>query len=264
MADQVIITTDNNTGLTAEQKAAEAAALEKATGTKAPEAPETSELIMGKYKDQDALIAAFKELQAKDTRSNQGTAEATEPEKNETATEEKNDKSGLDFDVYTKEFAETGNLSDASRKSITDSGIPSEMIDMYLAGLRATKESHTTALNNKAGGAEQLNVMVNWANQNLSEIELNALDKAFKGTAESQLLGVSDLRLKYEAANGVTPNLISGDGSIPASSYGYKDQTELQVDINNPLHRAQGAEGDAFRAKVMAKLKKSNFSTKKV
>lgn len=149
------------------------------------------ELIGGKFKSQDDLLKAYKELESKlgapkaeDEAAEETPAEETkegEEPAEETPAEEEDEKSEapkIDFDSYAKEFAETGSLSEETIESIEKAGIPRAMTEVYVEGFKAIQTLRGNSLYEAAGGKDEFDALVKWGSTNLDEKQRGAFDKA--------------------------------------------------------------------------------------
>src|SRR5690606_9158202 len=98
----------------------------------------------------------------------------------------------LDFDEFSKELSETGELSEASYERLEKAGIPREVVDTYLDGLRALAQQQFQEIYNIVGGEENYRAMIEWASENLTDDER----EAFNATINS---GLSQAKLAVEA-----------------------------------------------------------------
>lgn len=259
MVEAVTITSeDKGPSLEDEAKAQDAAAAAASTedtplpsdGT--PE--ERPEWLPEKFKSPEDMAKAYAELE-----KSQGRGE--KPEGETDTTEESNaDKAvkdaGLDMTALQSEFAEKGELADESYEALAKAGIPKEMVDAYIAGQEAKAAEVEKDLLGPVGGKEAYQEMVEWAGENLSEADIDAFNSVLDtGDANAMKLAVKDLHSKFTEANGADPaRQVTGKGT--ASTVGvYESTQDLMKDMQSPEY----AKNPAFRAKVEAKLARSNI-----
>jgi hypothetical protein len=234
--------------------AAEAKALEKDADQFGNES-ESEELIDGKFKSQEDLLKAYKELESK---LGAPKEEPKDEVKEDTpATQEEAEKvaesKGVDFDSLSKEFAENGSLSEDTYKNLMDKGISKDVVDTYIQGQQAMADAAIARLQTLAGGEESYNSMIEWARDTLSESEKAAFNRTIsnKDTAEFAIQG---LYARYKAA--AEPNLIGNGVSISNSSgNSYASQREMMADMASPKYRND----PAFRKQVEQKIARSKF-----
>ena len=158
---------------------------------------------------------------------------------------------GLDYAAMSSEFNELGGLSEETYKALDAKGIPSEMVDAYIAGQQALASQWDNTGYEVAGGKDAFDKMAAWAKDTMTVTERQALNDAFSGkdtTADKMKLAVAGLRAKYEAANGKAPGLLGG--SPAGSDHGYQSRAQMTTDMKDPRY----AKDPAFRASVERKL----------
>jgi hypothetical protein len=238
-----------------------------AQSTAAPEAPapqpqQGAELIGGKFKTTEDLLAAYKALESKlgqSTASKTETpaviTETTEAPATPDAAQQAVQNAGLNFDALSAEFAEKGDLAPESYQTLEQAGIPKPMVDAYIAGQKALAEANANALYSLAGGTESFAKMTEWAGANLSDAEIAAYNEAVtKGSMDQAKLAVSGLHARFAAAEGIRPNLVTGQTN--AKPVGYQSVQEMTRDMNDPRYIS----GDpAFHAMVDAKIANAAF-----
>lgn len=160
---------------------------------------------------------------------------------------------GLDYDSFSKEFQDAGELSEDSYKKLSDAGIPKNMVDAYIEGQRALATQWTNTTYEVAGGQEQYHKMVGWAAENLSHDEKVAFNESISGNEAQMKLAVSGLKQKYESTNGKSPSLFGGGNSVAAS--GYQSAAQMTADMRDPRY----AKDPAFRKQVESRIANSNI-----
>ena len=152
--------------------AARAELYDEATGGQQPEQEEEGEdLILGKYKSQEDLVDAYKNLQ----RENERLRGGEEPEEPEAGYESDND--------------------DDQQQNIT----PEEA-----AVIR-------DSVFKQAGGQEKLQSLLGWASQNLGEDRINTFNSTLgTGDQEAILAQVKGIQYDYMMATGYEPKLTGG------------------------------------------------------
>lgn len=223
--------------------------------------PEGGELILGKFKSQDDLIAAYRELESKHTQQSQQKVETPAPEapaetpSAPTAEEvAKAEKKGIDFDALDREFRESGKLSDDTVAALEAAGFPRSRIEQHLAGIAALQSQMETRIASAIGGQDALKAALEWGASNLSQTDADAYEAAL-ATNNEQLItqAVQGLHAKYEQAMGRTPHLLNG-GNVPGQTgvkpFGSPD------DIARAMSDPRYQEGDAsYHAEVEARLR---------
>lgn len=238
---------------------AEAASLEKDSA----QFGEDEALLAGKYKSPEELEKAYKELEARlGKNENEPTDEPTDEPKAEDepadvpSTEDEAkavaEEKGFDLTELNKEFADNGQLSEDTYKMLADKGLGKETVDAYIAGQQALAEKAVADLHSVTGGTEQFNEMVEWANDTLSETEIDTLNTMIS-KQETAKFAIEGLYARFKATQG--PNLIEGGSVGGVSSPGFGSQKEMVRAMADPRYRND----PAYRKEVEMKLSRSNF-----
>lgn len=171
---------------------------------------------------------------------------------------------------WTKEFVDTGELSEETRKEIGKSvfapGVPQEVVDGYLKGYT---EGHTAigaqalaSAHEVAGGKEEYTAMANWASTNLSEGEIAAFDADVSGEDIGKRdTAIQGLHARMTLANGLEPNLepdLSHDGGRGAGEPIIGSRQELAKIQATAAYKSD----PAVRAKVERQLRQSRATGK--
>lgn len=221
--------------------------------------PETTneQLIAGKFKTQDELEKAYKELEAK--LGGGESKESNEASKESPAQKEEPIMvAGLPADKYFKEFADTGVLSEASYKELADKGIPKTLVDAYIAGQQSiskqSQDFNDATVNNlidTVGGKESFSKMAQWANSAYSEVDKADYQAAVEsGNLIAAKAALTSLKLRYEAAFGTQPgNMI--EGTLPTSPVSFRSKAEMVAAMKDPRYQNDPAYRRDVEMKVM-------------
>lgn len=234
-------------------------------------APE-QELIAGKFKTQDDLLKAYKELEGKlgaKPQESQPAAPAEGEEKpSETAegdeksddgeVEEAVEKAGLDMAALTAEWDQNGSLSDDSYEALAKAGISREMVDGYTAGIEAILTIRGQTLHSAAGSEEAYNDLVKWGTANLSEEEHATFNAAVDSAVQTGDFAAATMLITGIRARmgGTEPKLLNAENTedVPGASP-FKSQSEVTVAMRDPRYRTD----PAYVASVTERLKVSTF-----
>lgn len=222
------------------------------------------------FKSAEDFADSYKELQSKFTKEKQGlTTDDNDDDSGDADSDAANDDDGehvpnvspgeqLDFDSYSNEFAQTGELSEASRDEIKDTlGVSDDVIDMYLAGIESTVSSYQNAAFEITDGEGNYEAMQDWASQNLTEEQQQGFDSALHGSRESGLLAVKGLYADYVAANGQAPTLIGPESGSPSySGNSFETSAEMTEAIADPRYKTD----ENYRNEVMKKIMNSDVN----
>ncbi len=230
---------------------------------------EGSELLAGKFKTTEDLEKSYLELQRKlggngaqeeqdpdtsevDTGDDAGTVDSLkigdQPE--EDASEE-DAAPALDIGKFTEELSETGELSEASEKSLRSVGITQEMQDAYIAGIKAQNELNTMKGQELVGGKQNYVNMIQWAAANLDQSEAQAFDEAVSISSNTfaRESAIVALFKKFSDATGIEAVTLKGDGKNPGNSQGFRDYDEMTTAMTDPRYRTD----QKYRAEVERK-----------
>lgn len=242
------------------------------------------ELLAGKFKSQEDLVKAYKELESKlgQQQPQQQPEQEQTQEQTDTTTEEKTEtKEGEGGDdpyaVYgeavgsalkaaevdpaaaAKEFEETGTLSDESFEKFEKAGFPKEMVEAYLRGVAAATENATQITEAQieqikavAGGEEGYAKLQQWMATNVDAAELEQFNETVgSGDLAATIAAVSAMNNRYQQDIGREGTLRGGKAA--AQSEGYASEAEYLADMAKPEYKTS----QAFRDQVAAKLAKS-------
>jgi hypothetical protein len=170
--------------------------------------------------------------------------------------------SGLDVSKWQEEFNTTRDVSEAGRAEIAK-GLEAmfgdkarSMVDDFIAGQRMRVENVETQIFTVAGGKEEYAKMVGWAAQNMNASEVAAYDAAMdSGDVNAMSLAVDGLKARYVRAEGSSPSLISGDGSIGSGNAAFASTHEMTTAMKDPRYRTD----PVYRKSVEQRAMRSNF-----
>lgn len=244
---------------------------------------EAPQLFAGKYKSVEELERGYKELQKLQAKRQpqEEEVEEAEPEAQEEQGEDDSadrqnalleaygpavtqifQDNDVDFLGMDQFYQENGTLSDEMFGQLESVGFTRAMVDAYLSGTSAKAEetqalsiAETNKIKKALGGAEEYQLMIDWAAKegSISKEDAEAFNFAV-ATNNSGLirLAAQQLQSQYRAANGHEPKLLGGRSSQGTENR-YQSTEQYLEDIANPKY----AKDPAFRQKVFAKLAKS-------
>ena len=270
---------DPTEGPTPEQQAAETAAL--AQGEKLIKAQEEDRdrrmsqsdseqedvaLIDGKFKSQDDLLKAYKELQSKlgkpesddEEESSEEPVEGSEEEAEESVEISENVKTFTD--IATR-FDEAGGLTqdDMEKLSSMDS---KDLIETYFKyhAVQSAKNTQEVAtaqqlktIRDSVGGDEAYGEMIQWAGQNLSADEIDSFNSvANSNNAAALSFAVEALSNRWKSVEGYEAPLVTGKKAASTGKV-FRSQAELGRAIADPRYSTD----PAYRQDVEQKLARS-------
>ena len=208
--------------------------------------------LAGKYKSVEDLEKAYTELETKlgqrDTPSEEDTESPTPNEAEEAVKE-----AGLDFSSLESEYDNDGQLSDDSFKKLEQAGIPRSAVDQYIKGQESINNGFADRVQAEVGGEQEYTSMVEWASNNLNPSEQTAFNDALTNE-NSAKFAVQGLYSRFKSAN---PNLIGSNRTSGQTnnSGGFETKSEMIKAMGSREYKSDST----YRAKVQAKLAKSNF-----
>jgi hypothetical protein len=256
------------------------------------EAPKAEEMILGKFKTQDDLAAAYKELEkklgqpkeeakpaepkAEEPKVEEPKAEEAKPAEGDTPKEEAKpeepkageikDEAGKTIDVprYEQEFLEKGSLTEESYQELASKhNLPKDIVDDFIAMRLNKAESIKTEFFKAAGGEENLNAMLEWARESTTDGKIGAaydaaLDRA--KTPEDFAFAISGLRAQYEAARGLKPSRVVGsESSAQGATSGetFATEAEWKAVLRSDKYKKDGT----YRQQVNQRAMNSSWFT---
>lgn len=275
------ITFDPTEGPSAEQQAAETAALEQGEKliqaqaedkerrlSEATSANEDVSLIGGKFKSQDDLLKAYNELQKK-----MGTVEKpeeSEDEEESTGVEEpETQEEDADTINNIKRFADISDRFDANGGQVTPEDLESlsqmsskELLDTYFkyhaqqtakVKAQAATNDQLKTIRDSVGGDEAYSAMIDWASNNLNEAETAQFNSVINSNNAAAIgFAVESLNNRYRAKEGYEAPLVTGKKPSNSKKV-FRSQAELGRAIADPRYSTD----PAYRQDVEEKLARS-------
>lgn len=215
-------------------------------------------MLAGKYKSVEELEKAYEHLQSKMGKADEALEDASEAEPEAEQEDTTKDEAqqiasdnGIDYTALESEYQENGTLSEDTYKALEDAGIPQNMVDAYIAGQEALTQTTINNMYNVVGGESEYNDMVQWAQDTLSESEVEAFNSSLTNTQTTEF-AIQGLHARYSAEKG--PSLIKGQQSTTRTG-GFASKAEMMSEMANPRY----AQDPAFRAEVQRRVALSSF-----
>lgn len=224
-----------------------------------------------KFKTPEDMAKAYKELEKKQGSQGEKKVEppkgttglAIEPAKAPDGTITPDPKSaeavvakaGLDMAALSTEYQKNGELSADSLKALEGVGITKDVVDLYIEGQKALVAQRVADIESVAGSPEKFEQMRAWGATNLSPTEIEAINKACTaGDHQAIKMAYTAVHAKWMAAGQNEPEQIRGGRAEPTVDV-YTHRDEIKADMRKPEYKTN----EAFRAKVMAKVSRSNI-----
>ncbi len=223
------------------------------------------EWLPEKFGSPEELAQAYKSLEQKFHSNEEETAQTAEAERfqkedvpqildaSSSKVHQMLDERGLDFSVFQDEYNETGTLSEDAYKALEEAGVAKQVVDTWIDGQEARAEQSMQEIYNITGGEPNYNLMLEWANNNLTPQEGEAFNKQISNLDEASQFAVNGLYARYQQSEGVMPSLMSGDINVSTQPR-YESLAQLTSDMSDPRY----SQDPAFRSKVAARLQNSN------
>ncbi len=225
------------------------------------------------FNSAEELKAAYESLKA----NNPGTQEVPKPKEGDQGTKDGEGKTpltiedeeddgdqavanvlksaGLNQDDFTKEFAETGTLSEESFKKLESKGFDRQMVDVYLIGLKAQAQTFDNAVYGAAGGEAEFKELVNWAKTGLNADEKKVFNEAIQsGDATRAHMAVKSLQAQrgFAGKGGMLQGKTATGGGGPQP---FRSQAEMVRAMQDPRYRTD----KAYRADISERLRISEM-----
>ena len=204
--------------------------------------------LAGKYNSTEELEAAYLELQKK----------LGSQEEEADVQEESDETPETDWlaEAYNS-INESGQLSEELVQQISEMNgmdVFNAMQGQQPVG-RDLSDGELNAVYQAVGGQEQYGTLINWAQDNFSDAEINAYDSVIESGDMAQInLALQALYYRYTDAMGQDGNLIQGKPA--ASESAFRSQQELIQAMNDPRYDND----PAYRQDVLNKLDRSDIS----
>jgi hypothetical protein len=138
----------------------------------------------------------------------------------------------IDMAQITQNFDDSGELDADTRQMLVDAlstkfANADALVDQFIAGQLAARETAQSAAFNLVGGAENYSAMQTWASENLSAEQKSAFNQALNTPGMSQM-AIQGLYAQYSQATGaagVTPQRVAPTGNVVG---GVKPLTSIQ------------------------------------
>jgi hypothetical protein len=223
-------------------------------------------LIAGKFKSQEDLLKAYKELESKLGRGESSEEEEPSEEQPE-STEEAPPEEGEELPSETvrymtelgQQYDQTGDLSEEAIERL--SGLdPKELIASYLQYTKANQSKQQAAsmqtdqindIKQSIGGEEAYNDMIQWASTSLPEADIDSFNQVTQTNNPAAIrFAVEALNNRFRNQEGYEAPLVTGRSASAPSVKPYRSQAELSRDIANPMYKTD----PAFRQDVEERL----------
>jgi hypothetical protein len=157
---------------------------------------------------------------------------------------------GINYDELQTEFNERGELSEETFKKLEEAGISRDIANAYIEGRKAVVEKTWDDIASVVGGREQMNMIVEWARNNLSQEEKESIDAVRDPNLIKIIL--QNLNNRMTDKEGILPQPIQGGGGDDSGNY-FRSMAEVEEAINDPKY----AKDEVYRNEVARKISAS-------
>jgi hypothetical protein len=159
---------------------------------------------------------------------------------------------------YWGELTQGGKLSDGSYTELEKAGYPKSVVDNYIRGMQADKQSQEAFVGDVkkiAGGDTGYAAMTDWMGQNLTAQEIIDYNEAVQSGKQSVVkLAVQAMHTRYaEAVGGPDPKLLGGKPSGGEAGDVFRSQGEITAAMRDPRYKRD----EGYRAEVSNKIARS-------
>ena len=228
------------------------------------------QLLAGKYKDAQELEKAYVELSKKlgEDKGEASTEDQPEAEADTEAKDEKKEDEPAESNILDKLWDEATSGEKYSKETLDQlKGMdPGDLATMHLQYRQNAEKNRpqqqemsqedVTQIKAIAGGDKEYSNMLQWAQQNLNEQEVNMFDAVMeRGDPLAAFFAVRSLAYRYEDARGVEGKMVTGK---PPTSSGdvFRSQAEVVKAMSDPRYDKD----HAYRLDIQEKLERSDIN----
>jgi hypothetical protein len=194
-----------------------------------------------KFKSAEDLAKAYSELEKKQS----------SPE--ETSNEQPVQQEVEGMDKFYNEYQEQGSLTEKSYEELSKMGLDKSLVDNYIAGQEAIANTEVQQVHNVVGGADNYKKVIDYASQNLSDVEQNAFNETLEtGSIEQVKFAVQGIASRAGIGAEQPQSMINGD-SIETNSDTFESSAQVIDAMNDPRY----ARDPAYRKLVEEKIARS-------
>ncbi len=227
-----------------------------------PDAEQRPDWLPEKFKSAEQMAEAYANLESKlgSNEQAQETPEETTTELTEQAeasdVQQAVENAGVDFNALQGEYNEQGGITEDSYTKLEEAGFSKDLVDSWIKGQEALTANYQSAVYDSVGGEGAYGEMKSWAQDNLSQGEIQAFDKAVtSGDLDMVKMAVTNLQSKYQAAEGTDPTLVSEGQSSNSAGGVFNSWAEVTAAMQDTRYESDVA----YRQKVAAKIGRSQL-----
>lgn len=158
------------------------------------------------------------------------------------------------IEQVASEYASKGEVTPEAIESLEKLGLPRNIVDTYLQGVKALEAQTASEAAQIVGGKERFDAIKDWAAKNLTDAELEYYNKNVDDPT-GRKVALEWLNSKYSATQPKEGRLINQDGSQKEVVSG--DVFTNAADVTAAMRSARYKQDPAFRQEVAEKLARS-------
>ena len=209
---------------------------------------ERPEWLPEKFQSPEDLAEAYSELEKQ--------YHAKAGDKDESVQEDAPQPSELNSTIQSAsdEYAESGQLSEETFKSLEAAGISKDLVDLYISGVEAVSQQQTESLMNEVGGEANYKAMSDWASTALTEDEQDVFNATVEsGDNKAALMAIRGLYARYTSDGGKSVNLYQGE-TVGSGVTPFTSTAQVTEAMQDPRY----GKDPAYRAHIEKRLSVSN------
>lgn len=205
------------------------------------------EWLPEKFENPEALADAYSNLEKQYHESNNDNTTTEETEAQESTPDVNNSA----VSSASEEYFANGELSEETYQALEQSGIPKEMVDMYIQGHEAVSEREQSALLNEAGGPDGYEAMSEWASTALTDQEQDVYNNTIEsGDINAATMAIRGLYARFKSDGGNPVNLVQGETSGTSAGVPFGSSYEMTQAMSDPRYKNDAG----FRSQVEQRI----------
>ena len=242
--DRVEVNPEETNNISLEQEAKQQEAeVNKPTETK----EERPSWLPEKFSNAEELAKAYSALERKQS-------QPEEPAQQE-AQQVAEDSQVNSLEKYYSEYAENGVISDKSYEELGQMGLGRDLVDGYIEGQKAIVDNDVQQVHDVVGGQENYQKIIDFAQNNLSDAEVNAFNETLDyGSIEQVKFAVQAIASRANVSASSEPQeMLQGDTET-ASVDAFQSVAQVVEAMNDKRYSSD----PAYRKEVETKIAKSS------
>lgn len=221
----------------------------------APSGEQVDELILGKFKSQQELAAAYLAAERALHERPEAPAPAAAEEGEEPAEAPQTQEPTDPFAPFYAEYEQTRTLSERSLEALEKQGYSRALVQNHMKGLEALAAMQAQEVYSSVGGEEQYTELVHWANGNIPEAEAQVFNEELASNDTARIVtAVKNLNARRMIAEGqvqTTQNQpLQGAPPVFSGPKPFASNAEYMEAVGDPRYDRD----PAFREQVIGRL----------